>query len=792
MSKDKNNRSQRPSRKGSKSTRSSTSSKDVTPRRRKRIESTSGASSSPKRQRNRSKTHTEASSQTKSSTRRRTPPKTVKASRSKASRSRFNPPTPPKEPLWQRIQKWFDVSNEPEIADISLRTDSITRLKVGGGFLALGLSVLVMRAGYLMLWPNPMLEKVTKQQYENTETIRGRRGDILDREGKLIATTVTLHKVILSPIHIPNEHLDLVSTVIAKHLHLDAEETKTKILAKQAKESQYLVIAKEVTPLSYQNLMRELKDIYKSGDRDFRKSFRDVRARGISQTEETYRYYTGKSDAAPLLGGFSQYSHRGVGGLEQQYDSVLRGAEFATIRIRDRQNQSLVQFTPDEMAPQAQDGKNLVLTLDRRIQHVTDEAIAKAVETTKAKSAFAVVVDVKTGEILASSTQPTANINDNSVFQNGMLTHHGLVDSYEAGSVLKPLVVASALNEGLFTPDTLIDCHGGYWRIHGASIRDDHPKNILTVTEVIQHSSNIGAAKVALELGKEGTINYLRKFGLGQDTGLGFPAEPRGILRNASRVKPIELITMSYGYGLTTTLTQLAMAYAALGNDGVLMKPLLVKEITDPNNEVVERFEPTELEQVISPQVARQMVSMMEVVVEDGTAKRAQVPGYRVAGKTGTAKKAAAGGYSDTDRIGSFVGLIPADNPRLAIAISVDTPTEGYAYGGVVAAPAFAEIAAESMRILGIAPTEEIPEQDLNTPVVSKVTEAVPPAEIIWTEKGEIIVPNLTGLTLRDALSTLQIANLNLRFKGSGRVVEQFPAPGTHIAPNEAFEITLQ
>ena len=149
-------------------------------------------------------------------------------------------------------------------------------------------------------------------------------------------------------------------------------------------------------------------------------------------------------------------------------------------------------------------------------------------------------MDVKTGEILASSTQPTANINDNSVFQNGMLAHHGLVDSYEAGSVLKPLVVASALNEGLFTPDTLIDCHGGYWRVHGASIRDDHPKNILTVTEVIQHSSNIGAAKVALELGKEGTINFslLRKFGLGQDTGLGFPAEPRGILRNASVSNP--------------------------------------------------------------------------------------------------------------------------------------------------------------------------------------------------------------------------------------------------------------
>ena len=764
--------------------------KKTTRRRRRRTSDGSTASTSSRKRPSKPNSGSEKRGErSRDGKRRKSPPK---AMRSKARKSRFTPPIVPKEALWIRIQKWFDVSEEPELTDHSLRTEATTRLKYGGGLLALGLSVLVVRAGYLMLWPNPMLEEVTKIQYENTEIIRGRRGDIVDRDGRLLATSVKLHEVILSPIHIPEQFIDLVSSLLAEHLHLDSAETKDRILKKRAKKSQYLVIAKEVTPLSYKNLQRALKKIYSEGDRDFRKAFRDIRARGISQDQNTYRYYTGKSDAAPLLGGFSQYSHRGVGGLEQQYDSVLRGAEFATIRIRDGQNQDVIQITPEEMAPQAQDGKNVVLTLDRRIQHITDEAIAKAVETAKAKSGFAVVVDIKTGEILASSTQPTANINDNSVFQNGMLTHHGLVDSYEAGSVLKPLVVASALNEGLYSPDTLIDCNNGYWRIHGASIRDDHPKSILSVTEVIQYSSNIGAAKVALELGKEKTIDYLRKFGLGQETGLGFPAEPRGILRNASRVKPIELITMSYGYGLTTTLTQLAMAYAALGNDGVLMKPLLVKEITDANGEVMERFEPSELQQVVSPNVAQQMLTMMEAVVKDGTAKRAQVAGYRVAGKTGTAKKAALGGYSDTDRIGSFVGLIPADNPRLAIAISIDTPTEGLAYGGVVAAPAFAEIAGESMRVLGIQPTEELQETSKDHDAKMQFVEAAAPPEIIWTEKGEIIVPNLTGLTLRDALSTLQIANLNLRFKGSGRVVEQFPAAGTHIAPNESFEIVLQ
>ena len=779
--------------------RSTSSERDPTKRRKRRSRTESGenepfqpnptSTERPRRKKRTRKNNAEVNDTSRQSSRRKN--KKPVAMRSKAKRSTFTP-VEPKEPILDRVKKWFDVSSEPDILDSNLRQNAHTRLKIGAGLLALGLCALVARAGYLMLWPNKMLEEATLTQYQDVEMIRGRRGDIVDRNGRLLATSVALQDVVLSPIHIPLEHLDLVVEVLTKHLHLDPENTKSRILKKREHQSQYLVIAKAVTPLAYTSLKNEIKEIYKGGDKAFRKSFADVKNRGIHHEDNTYRYYTGKSDAAPLLGGFSQYSHRGVGGLEQQYDSVLRGAEFATIRIRDGRNQDLAP--PDEMAPQAQDGKNLVLTLDRRIQHVTDLAIAKAVETAKAKSGFAVVVDVKTGEILASSTQPTANINDNSVFQNGMLTHHGFVDSYEAGSVLKPLVVASAINEGLFTPDTLIDCNNGYWRIHGASIRDDHPKSILSVTEVIKYSSNIGAAKVALELGKENTIDYLRKFGLGQETGLGFPAEPRGILRSASKVKPIELITMSYGYGLTTTLTQLAMAYAALGNEGKLMKPMLVKEITNANGEVMERFEPTELDQVVAPHVAKQMLTMMETVVDDGTAKKAQTPGYRVAGKTGTAKKAALGGYSDTDRIGSFVGLVPADNPRLAIAISVDTPTEGLAYGGVVAAPAFSEIAAESMRILGIEPTEPISTKTLTSQTDDSSESLVvrPPAEIIWTEKGEIIVPNLTGLTLRDALSTLQIANLNLRFKGSGRVVEQYPAAGTHIAPNEEFEILLQ
>ena len=312
---------------------------------------------------------------------------------------------------------------------------------------------------------------------------------------------------------------------------------------------------------------------------------------------------------------------------------------------------------------------------------------------------------------------------------------------------------------------------------------------MITLNDVIKYSSNIGAAQIILALGKEKSIEYLRDYGFGIATGLEFPGEPRGVLRSAKKVKPIELITMSYGYGLTSTLTQMVMAYAALGNEGKLMKPLLVKEILNTENEVIEKYEPKILNQVVSPEVAKQMIAIMQTVVDDGTAKLAQVPGYSVAGKTGTAKKAIPGGYSPTDRVGSFVGLIPADNPRLAIGISIDTPTIGSAYGGTVAAPPFAEIARESMRILGIPadPTR------LESNEEESVYDLPPPIpEVLWTERGDIVVPDLTGLTLRDALSALQVANLDVTFDGSGRVIDQSPVAGSHLAPTQQINVILQ
>jgi cell division protein FtsI/penicillin-binding protein 2 len=295
-----------------------------------------------------------------------------------------------------------------------------------------------------------------------------------------------------------------------------------------------------------------------------------------------------------------------------------------------------------------------------------------------------------------------------------------------------------------------------------------------------------------LELGAKKSLNYLNAFGFGNPTDLNFPGETSGRLPSIKRVKPYHLVTMSYGYALTSSLMQLTMAYASLGNDGQLMKPLLVKEILNSDGEVIERFESEVIEEVVRPKIAKQTIDIMKTVVEnEGTGKLARVPGYVVAGKTGTAEKAIAGGYSKTDTYCTFIGLLPADDPKIAIGITIDTPTIGLAYGGVAAGPPFSKIAGETMVILGIPPDLSLL-KDNNEEKKLEPDLPPPPPEIIWTEKGEIIMPNLQGLTLRDFLSTLQISNLKINFEGSGRVIEQHPRAGELLTRTDEITVKLR
>ncbi len=672
-----------------------------------------------------------------------------------------------------------------------VRTRAAVRVAWLGGFIGVGFLALTARASSLMLLPDPQLEKKARVQFEESIEVRGRRGDILDRNGALLATTVELYELHADPARLVadpepdkpvlDDPVQAMADALAPILDLPAAELAERLGRARRRD----VRLAEDLPPDVANRARAAVSALARKDR---------RLRGATWTRSTpSRFYPGREEASVLLG---LVGHNGVGraGLERALDRELQGETFKYVQWRDRKGRKV---TPERMHADA--GHSVVLTLDRRIQHIAEEAVERARTEKGALYAYAAVVDIPTGELLALANRPAQNPNDTRDIRMDSFTNHAVMDAIEPGSVFKPFVAAAAMNEGLVTPNTVIDCEGGAWRVQRAVIHDDHPKGNLTVTGIIKHSSNIGAAKLAFKLGADRTLDYLRDFGFNRMSGLELPGETGGAMRKAHSIKPIELATTAYGHGVTANAIQLASAVATLGNGGVRMQPRLVKEIRDRHGTVIERYAPEIDRRVISEETAHDTIEMMVTVTEKGgTGTRARVEGYRVAGKTGTAWKHVNGGYSSTDRIGSFVGLIPADDPKLAIAVVVDTPTVGRAYGGLVAGPAFAEIAGESLRVLGIAPDpalledgapEGSPEEDAAPPQLAAADAVV--RDVVWAPDGRLQVPALTGLSLRDALGTLQGTGLSVRTSGSGRVSHQSPPPGTPLVPGDELQVFL-
>ena len=676
--------------------------------------------------------------------------------------------------------------------DGAVRTRSSVRVAWVGGIIAVGYLLLVARASALMLLPDPQLEAKARIQFEEAVEVQGRRGDIVDRNHTLLATTVDLYELHVDPwfLHraakkdLPKvaDPVALLAEILADELDADANLLAERFRRKRRRDVR---VATELTPGELSRIEARVK----AAARD-----QDPRLRSVLFSNATpSRFYPGMADAAPLLG---LVGHNGVGraGLERTLDSTLRGETYKYVLWRDRKGR---RITPERI--HAEEGQSVVLTIDRRIQDLAERAMASAVERTGAESAYTVVMEVGTGEILAMVSLPSQNPNVGASISMDMFKNHAAMDAIEPGSVFKPFVAAAAVEEDLLNPSSPVDCEGGAWRVGNKTIHDDHPHGVVTLTEVIKYSSNIGSAKLAFKLGPDRTIAYLKDFGFSRTTGLNLPGETRGAMRSPGRIKPIELATTAYGHGVTATAVQLAGAVATLGNDGVRMQPRLVKAIENRHGEVIEAFPPAEDRRVVSVQTAQQTVRMMETVTEKGgTGTRARIDGYRVAGKTGTAWKHIDGAYSSTARIGSFVGLVPAEAPRLAIAVVVDTPTIGSSYGGIVAGPAFSEIGEGALRVLGVEPDPELLDDDDDTsdtpadaPEDDLLTLTLAP-ELTWTTDGRLRVPDLTGLSLRDALTTVQGAGLALSVEGSGRVHQQSPAPGTPLDSGAQLQLRLQ
>jgi cell division protein FtsI (penicillin-binding protein 3) len=547
-------------------------------------------------------------------------------------------------------------------------------------FLA-GFAVLAGRAVYLQGLRNEFLQAEGESRYGRVLPISANRGRITDRRGEALAISTPVKSIWVIPeeARLTSEQLSRLAAL----LEMAPQEIRRRI---DGASRDFVYIKRQIPP--------ELAD---------RVAEMDIP--GLFQVREYRRYYPGGEVMAHVL-GFTGAEDVGQEGVELAFQGHLAGKSGSRRVIRDRRGQIVEDV---EGIRTAQEGKDLQLALDARIQNLAFSQLKSAIAEHRAKAGGIVVIDVVTGELLALANHPTYNPNNRTRLTGAQLRNRAFTDTFEPGSTLKPFTVAAALEAGRMTPRTPIQTSPGSLTIGKATIRDAHASGVLTVEQVIQKSSNVGAAKIALSLPSESMWNMFRAVGFGAAPGLGFPGEASGKVRPYQSWRPIEQATMAYGHGISVSLVQLARAYSVFARAGELV-PLSLTRIEAPP--VPQR--------VLSMDTARAVRHMLELAVQSGgTAPRAQIMGYRVAGKTGTAHKQENGGYAARKYVSSFVGFAPASNPRLAIAVMIDEPSNGQYYGGAVAAPVFARVMEGALRIAGVAP--DAPMKPIELPPESEV-----------------------------------------------------------------------
>lgn len=428
----------------------------------------------------------------------------------------------------------------------------------------------------------------------------------------------------------------------------------------------------------------------------------DLNIPGVYAQEEFRRFYPAGEVAAHVV-GFTDIDDHGREGLELAYDEWLAGVPGKRQVLKDRRGRLIkdVQVTKNAKA-----GKALALSIDLRLQYLAHSELRKVVQEHGAKAASLVMVDVKTGEVLAMANQPTYNPNNRRNLQPAAMRNRALIDVFEPGSTVKPFSIAAALGTGKYQPESVINTLPGWMRIGRYTIRDVSRGGMLNLTGILMKSSNVGISKIALDIGPEPVHGIMHQAGFGQPTGLGFPGERVGNLPNHRKWRDAETASLAYGYGLSVTAGQLAHAYAVLGNSGSNV-PLSLLRLDQPQEGV----------QVMDKGIAQTVLRMLQSVVEEegGGGARAKVPGYHVAGKSGTAKKVSGtGGYTQHAYRAFFAGVAPVSDPRIAIVVVVDEPSEGGYYGGLVAAPVFGKVAARALRLMNVAP-DNLPPVDVQT-----------------------------------------------------------------------------
>jgi cell division protein FtsI (penicillin-binding protein 3) len=529
-----------------------------------------------------------------------------------------------------------------------------------------GFGGLVARAFYLQAWNNDFLQQKGESRYSRTIEISAHRGKITDRNGEILASSTPVRSIWAIPDDVDRSAEKRQQ--LARVLEMPLPELEKKL----ADADRDFVYLKRQLPPEQADRVAQLG------------------MAGVFQQREYRRYYPAGEVAAHVL-GFTGIDETGQEGIELAFQSELAGHAGSRQVIKDRRG-NVIEDVASIRAPR--DGRDLALSIDSKIQYLAYRELKNAVETHHAKAGGIVVMDVLTGEVLALANLPVFNPNNRAHLTGAQLRNRVLTDTFEPGSTIKPFTVALAMELGMVKPTTMVQTAPGRLTIGSSTITDAHPHGALSVAEVIQKSSNVGTAKLALAIDRQDMWDMFNRAGFGVVPRVQFPGAVSGKLRPAKGWRPIEQATMSYGYGLSASLLQLARAYTVFGRDGDVVDATFVKATG-----------PAFGSQVMHPEVARAMRQMLEMAAgAGGTAPKAQTMGYRVAGKTGTAHKQEGKGYAERKYRASFVGLAPVSAPRLVVAVMIDEPSAGRYFGGDVAAPVFSTVVGGALRILGVAP----------------------------------------------------------------------------------------
>lgn len=641
---------------------------------------------------------------------------------------------------------------------------------------------LISRAFQLQILSGHFLKQIAERQHTKAMEIPPERGMIFDRNGEKLAATVMADSVCADPSKI-SDHRNL-----AQQISVITGMNPTLLEKRIDSSKNFCWLARRINP-------------------DQATRIEALNIDGVFIVKEPKRFYPNGELAGHLL-GFVGLDSEGLEGLEKRYDQNLKGVPQKLIWSRDAKGKWLYPRV-ERAAIREDQTSHLVLTIDNRIQYVVESQLREAIREKGAKGGFAVVMDPKTGEILALADEPAFNPNNYAQYEVGKGGNKAIGDCFDPGSTFKPFLAAGALEEGVVKESDRFNCENGNYAIAGRVIHEANHKRygILTFPEILKYSSNIGCVKISERLGKEKFYQYIRQFGFGSRTGIDVPGESPGLLRPCSEWTRVDTSNHAFGQGISVTALQLVTALSAIANQGVLMKPFIVKGLVNKNGQIVQAYHPTVVRRVISPQSAHRLTNILVDVVGaiDGTGKNARIVGINVAGKTGTSQKfdSARRVFSSERVRTSFMGFFPAQNPQVAMLVTLDEP-QHEKWGGLAAAPVFRKIGEQILDSFkttirdmpipeGTRPGNGMKVRLVSTPQI--VPHELPPVQERKTQltpvANESMIPDFRGMTIREALKQARERSIELKILGSGWAVGQNPLPGASIHDHRSCTVNF-